>query len=81
MTTTATRPAPEALAFYTAALPLVERLLAMARAWRDSEPCDSDAIRAHSEMTWLAIRCDLRLTRHQAPAEPGAPHPGGMTHV
>lgn len=63
MTTTTPPAASEALVFYTAACPLVERLLAMARRWRDNEPSNPEAIRAHSEFVWLAIRCDLRLAR------------------
>lgn len=74
MTTTTPPAVSEALVFYTAAGPLVERLLALARAWRDRAPADSEAITAHGEMVWLAIRCDLRLNRYRATAEPGAPH-------
>jgi hypothetical protein len=72
---TATSPpaAPEVLVFYTAAEPLIERLLAMARAWRDRSPTDPEAIRAHSETAWLAIRCDLRRNRYRAPGSAGAP--------
>ena len=87
--------ASEALAFYTAALPQIEALLAMAREWRDRAPTDPEAIRAHGEMFWLACRVDLRLgqaaredrvirhplstDRTRAPAVPGAPPPGGTT--
>jgi hypothetical protein len=64
MTATTTRPATsEAVGFYGHALPIVEDLCAQARAWRDRAPIDPEAIRAHSDMTWLALRCELRLAR------------------
>lgn len=65
-TTTAPLPATsEAVAFYSAALPAIEALCDLARSWRDRAPTDPEAIEAHSEFTWLAIRCDLRLGRGQ----------------
>jgi hypothetical protein len=33
------------------------------RDWRDAAPADPEAVRAHSECTWWAIRVDLRLAR------------------
>jgi hypothetical protein len=59
--------------FYAVALPRIEALCALARTWRDAAPADPEAIAAHSEMTWLALRCDLRLNRHRVPASAGAP--------
>jgi hypothetical protein len=64
MTTTAPPPATTtAIDFYERALPAIEQLVTMARAWRDRAPADPEAVRAHSECTWLAIRVDLRLAR------------------
>ena len=74
MTATTVPATSEALVFYTAAQPLVERLLAMARAWRDAEPTNARAIAAHSEWTWAAARLDLQLAR--ARRAPGGGMPG-----
>lgn len=63
MTATTAAPVSEAVAFYSHALPVIEALCDLARGWRDRAPTDPDAITAHSEMTWLAIRVDLRLHR------------------
>jgi hypothetical protein len=64
MTTTLFRPTDAgARAFYDRALPIVTALCDAARAWRDQAPADPEAIRAHAELTWLAIRLDLRRQR------------------
>lgn len=81
MTTTTAPPATsEALAFYEHALPRIEALCALARAWRDRAPTDPEAIRAHSECVWRAIRVDLRLNRaRRALGDSNSTHLGGMS--
>jgi hypothetical protein len=49
--------------FYAHALPIVEALCDLARTWRERAPTNPEAIRAHADMTWLALRCELRLAR------------------
>jgi hypothetical protein len=55
----------EVLAFYEHAQPLVERLAAMAREWRETVSPEAwpAAVEAHNEFMALAIRVDLRISR------------------